>query len=91
MPNDPRTNHVREKFEFVAIPDEHDRAGAAAAIDLGDDFVFVCGNFQFVLEHAGWPQQSNHVSAALDAQRLVVVAKFHLGAGHSHWHDLIQI
>src|ERR1700678_486560 len=62
------TNHVSEKLEFVSVPDKNNRARAAPAVNFSDHFVFVCGNFQFVLHHTGRPKKPNHICAALDAK-----------------------
>ena len=64
MSNDPRANHVRQKFEFPAVPNEHDRTRTAAPINLRNTVRFQRGNFHFILQDAGGPQQPNHVRAA---------------------------
>jgi hypothetical protein len=38
--DDPGTDHIGEEFKFLAVPREDDRAGTAAAIDLGNLIAF---------------------------------------------------
>ena len=64
MSDDPRANHVREKFEFPAVPNEYDRTRAAAPVNLGNTVRFQRGNFHLILQDAGGPQQPNYVRAA---------------------------
>ena len=66
--DDSGADHVGEEFVFFAVPDEDDRAGAAAAVDFGDLLVLQRGNLHFVLQDAGGPEQADHFGFALEAE-----------------------
>src|SRR6185369_9049149 len=78
---DPVTNYscsdyIGDKFVLLAIPGEQGRAGAAATIEFGEREWFLCGDFEFVLNHAGWPKHTNdvHTLVRTQADKKFVVA-----------------
>ena len=62
VPNDGRTNHVRDEFVTLAIPRKKNRARTAATIDFDDLLRLGDGNFYFVLDNAGRPKQTYDVN-----------------------------
>ncbi len=66
--DDSGADHVGEEFVFFAVPDEDDRAGAAAAVDFGDLLALQSPDLHFVLQDAGGPEQANHFGFALEAE-----------------------
>ncbi len=59
MADDAGADHVGDEFEFVAVPCEEDRAGAAAAIEFGDGLIFFGGEIYFILRDAGGPEEAD--------------------------------
>ncbi len=61
-------NHVGDEFILVTVPRKQNRAGTAATIQFADAVLFVCGEIDFVLRHAGGPEQPDHFDVTLSAE-----------------------
>src|SRR6478736_4456070 len=72
MADDRRADRVGDELEPAAVPREENRARAAAAIDLLDLVRRVRRELHFVLDDAGWPEQTDDIDLRADAAAVVV-------------------
>ncbi len=68
VPDYAGTNHVGDEFVLVTVPCKQNRAGTAAPIEFGDAVLFVRSEIDFVLGHAGGPEQANNFDVPLSAE-----------------------
>ena len=73
--DDAGADHVGEKFIALAIPDEDDGAGTAAAIDFRNFLTHPSSNFYFILQHAGRPKHAHHIRFGFRAQPNVKIER----------------
>ncbi len=60
--DDTRAEHVADELIFVAIPGKERGTGTAAPIEFLNVLYFVGGDFDFILQDSGGPEQADYVS-----------------------------
>src|SRR5713226_2105474 len=66
--HDTGADHVSDEFVLATVPNEEDRTGAAAAVELVDGLRFARGELDFVLRDAGGPEETQDVHFAFSAE-----------------------
>src|SRR5579871_2490292 len=61
VPHHSRAKHVGHELVLVPIPDKKRRTRTAAAVDLHELVLAIGGEFDFILQNAGWPEHANNI------------------------------